>query len=71
MSEEDLAFETLRSALDALALELDLELVEKCYAIQKSHQFSNDRSVSLNLMDRLIDGFVDKLMAEGSEGAAV
>lgn len=71
MSEEDLAFETLRSALDALALELDLELVEKCYAIQKSHQFSSDRSVSLTLMDRLIDGFVDKLMAEGSEGAAV
>ncbi len=70
MSEEDLAFETLRSALGALALELDVELVEKCYAIQKNYQFSNDRSVSINLMDREIDGFVDKLMAEGPNGAA-
>lgn len=70
MSEEDLAFDTLRAVRATLAPDLDAELVEKCYGIQKSHQFAADRSVSAQLMDRLIDEYVDKLMATGADGAA-
>ncbi len=70
VSEEDLAFETLRAVWAALAPDLDAELVEKCYVIQKNFQFAADRSVSAQLMDRLIDEYVDKLMATGANGAA-
>lgn len=70
MSEEDLAFDTLRAARAEVAPDLDAQLVEKCYAIQKAHQFNADRSTSAHLMDRLIDEYVDAIMAKGAGGSS-
>lgn len=70
MNEDDLAFDTLQAVRAELAPEIDADLIQKCYSIQKSNQFSSDRSISLNLMDRLIDEYVDKIMATRSDGEA-
>ena len=67
MSDEDLAFETLQSVRAALASDLPEELVSACYAIQKKHQFEQDRSSSAKAMERLIDEYVDTL----SSGSAL
>lgn len=69
VSEEDLAFDTLRVVRAELTPDLDAQIVEDCYAIQKSHQFHTDRSTSAQLMDRLIDDYVDAIMAKGAGGA--
>ena len=69
VSEEDLAFDTLRVVRAELTPDLDAQLVEKCYAIQKAHQFHADRSTSAQLMDRLIDEYVDAIMAKGAGGS--
>lgn len=69
MSEEDLAFETLRAVRPEVASDLEEQLVSQCYAVQKKHQFDADRSISAQLMDRLIDNYVDRLVKE-IEGAS-
>jgi hypothetical protein len=66
MSDEDLAFETLQSVRATLAADLPEELVSACYAIQKKHQFDQDRSASAKAMERLIEEYVDKLSSESS-----
>ena len=68
MTEEDLAFETLRTVRREIASELEEQLVNQCYVIQKKHQFEADRSVSSQLMDRLIDDYVDRLVAKQNGG---
>lgn len=70
MSEEDLAFETLRAIHAEAAPDLDLQIIDKCYAIQKAHQFNADRSTSAQLMDRLIDEYVDTIMAKSAGSAS-
>jgi len=70
VSEEDLAFDTLRAVRAEVAPDLDAQLVEKCYAIQKAHQFNADRSISAQLMDRLIDEYVDTIMETGAGGSS-
>lgn len=70
VSEEDLAFDTLRVVRAELTPDLDAQLVEKCYTIQKAHQFDADRSTSAQLMDRLIDEYVDAIMAKGAGGSS-
>ena len=69
VSDEDLAFDTLRAVRAELTPELAADLVEKCYAIQKAHQFSHDRAIPAQMMDRLIDDYVDKLMASDVDGS--
>lgn len=69
MSDEDLAFDTLRAVRAELTPELAADLVDKCYAIQKAHQFSPDRAMPAQMMDRLIDDYVDKLMVPVVDGA--
>jgi hypothetical protein len=66
MSDEDLAFETLQSVRAELAVDLPEELLSACYAIQKKHQFDQDRSASAKAMERLIDEYVDKLSNESA-----
>jgi hypothetical protein len=66
MSDEDLAFETLQSVRATLAADLPEELVSACYAIQKKHQFDQDRSLSAKAMERLIDEYVDMLLSEST-----
>jgi hypothetical protein len=55
MAEEDLTLETLLSVREALCPTLDENLLRQCYLIQKRFQFSEDRSISANAMERLID----------------
>ena len=66
MSDEDLAFETLQSVRAAVAADLPEELLSACYAIQKKHQFDQDRSASARAMERLIDEYVDQLSNENA-----
>ena len=53
--EDDLALQTLLSVAADTAPNLDSTLVRQCYAIQKKHQFSEDRTQSATAMERLID----------------
>ena len=41
-------------------VELDKELLEACFEIQKKYQFNHDRTLSIEAMDRLIEGYVEK-----------
>jgi hypothetical protein len=59
--DEDLALQTLVGARTEVAPLLDEELLRQCYAIQKKYQFSDDRSMSANAMERLIDAVVAKI----------
>ena len=70
VSEDDLGFDTIRAVRAELAPDLAAQLVEQCYAIQKAHQFNSDRTVSAQLMDRLIEEYVDTQMAEGTGGSS-
>jgi hypothetical protein len=53
--DEDLALQTLLATWAEVAPYIDQDLLRKCYAIQKRHQFNDDRTQSLMAMDRLID----------------
>jgi hypothetical protein len=56
MSEvNDLALETLMAVRAEVAPDLDEDLLRSCYAIQRRHQFSEDRTQPAAAMERLID----------------
>lgn len=57
----DLSWQTLLAARQEVAPNLDLNLLRQCYMIQTKHQFSDDRSLPANAMERLIDDAVAKL----------
>ena len=57
-SNEDLALQTLLSVRAEIAPDIDEQLLRQCYMIQKTHQFSEDRSQSVTAMERLIDAKV-------------
>ncbi|MHC2621509.1 hypothetical protein ACVIW2_003541 [Bradyrhizobium huanghuaihaiense] len=61
-SNDDLALQTLLAARLDVAPELDDTLLRQCYAIQSKYQFSEDRSLSVSAMERLIDEQVSKLL---------
>lgn len=67
---DDLAIETLLAVSAQLAPDLETDLLRRCYAIQKTHQFTPDRAHSAQAMDRLIEDRVNVLMSsgEGREG---
>lgn len=53
--DEDLALQTLLQVRAEIAPDLDEDLLKDCYAIQRRHQFSSDRTQSSVAMERLID----------------
>jgi hypothetical protein len=57
-NDDDLALKTLLATRRELAPDLDEDLLRKCYAIQVRYQFSDDRAISANAMERLIDDMV-------------
>lgn len=64
MSEkEDLALQTLLAVRAEIAPDLDEDLLNHCYAIQKRHQFNSDRTQSSVAMERLIDDEVAAVAA--------
>jgi hypothetical protein len=67
MTEEDLTLETLLSVRSTLCPELDEDLLRQCYLIQKRFQFSADRSISANAMERLIDDQVKALAGDAKD----
>lgn len=64
--ESDLALETLLAVRAETAPALSEQLLRRCYAIQKSHQFSTERAQSANAMLRLIDEQVTALMTSAT-----
>lgn len=60
---DDLALEALISVSTQFTPDLDIELLRRCYAIQKKHQFTPDRTQSTSAMDRLIEEQVNVLMS--------
>ena len=68
---DDLAIETLLAVGAQLAPDLEIDLLKRCYAIQKAHQFALDRSQSAHAMDRLIEERVNTLIStdDRREGA--
>lgn len=56
---DDLALQTLLAVREELAPELDETLLRQCYAIQRRHQFNDDRAQSATAMERLIDQAVE------------
>ena len=65
---DDLAIETLLAVSAQLAPDLEIDLLKRCYAIQKTHQFSLDRSQSAQAMDRLIEERVNALISADDRG---
>ena len=67
---DDLAIETLLAVSAQLVPDLEIDLLRRCYALQKTHQFTPDRAQSVHAMDRLIEDRVNTLISlgEGREG---
>ncbi len=62
---DDLVLQTLIDAKNDAAPNLDPELLRQCYAILKKYQFSKDRELPTNALERLIDAKVVQLAAAG------
>lgn len=70
-SEDEIAIQTLLAARAEVALDLDEKLLRLCYAIQKKHQFSEDRAQSVAAMERLIDDAIADVSVAPSEVSAI
>jgi hypothetical protein len=57
--DRDLGLSTLLEVRDDLGLDVPDDLVRKFYAIQKKHQFQQDRMLSHQATERLIDETLD------------
>lgn len=56
----ELGLETLFAVKTELGVELDNDLLESCFEIQKKYQFNQDRTLSTQAMDSLIEDRVEK-----------
>ena len=56
----DLGLATLLEVRDKLGLKLSDELIHKFHSIQKKYQFEQDRALSHQSTDRLIDEMLDE-----------
>ena len=66
--DRELGLETLLGVRDELGVDLDDDLLEACFEIQKRHQFNHDRTLSTRAMERLINDSVDKAEGRQTEG---
>jgi hypothetical protein len=64
MNSDDLALQTLLAVSAETLPGIDEQLLRQCYAIQKKHQFSADRTQSASAMERLIDAKIATLATE-------
>lgn len=51
----DMVWQTLFETAEDVAPDIPMDFLRKAYEIQKKHQFSQNNSESLQLMERLID----------------
>ena len=56
----NLGLETLLKIKSEMDVKLDDNLVEACFNIQKKYQFNQDKTLSINAMDHLIEESVDR-----------
>ena len=56
----ELGLETLLAVRSEQDVDIEDDLLEKSFAIQKKYQFSHDRTLSTQAMDRLIEEYVEK-----------
>ncbi|MEG9883699.1 MAG: DNA modification system-associated small protein [Hyphomicrobiales bacterium] len=68
--DSELGLETLLAVKTELGVDLDDELLEACFAIQKKYQFNHDRTLSTQAMDRLIEDRVEKTGGKQTEDGA-
>ena len=68
--ESELGLETLLAVKTELGVDLDDELLETCFAIQKKYQFNHDRTLSTQAMDRLIEDRVEKTGGKQTDDGA-
>lgn len=63
----DIALSTLIAARESIAPKLDDDTVQKCYLIQKKYQFSDDRSLSLAAMERLVEAALERRVSSAED----
>ena len=68
--DKELGLETLLAMKAELGVDLDDDLLEACFEIQKKYQFNHDRALSTQAMDRLIEDRVEKAGGKQSEYGA-
>lgn len=68
--DNELGLETLLAVKAELGVDLDDELLEACFEIQKKYQFNHDRTLSTQATDRLIEDRVEKVGGKQSEDGA-
>lgn len=59
----DMALAALIDAADS-APQLSRELINRAYAIEKAHQFDENREVPVRLLQKLVEEFVERSEAE-------
>ena len=57
--DKELGLETLLAVRIELGVDVDDDLLEACFEIQKKYQFNHDRTLSTQAMDRLIEDRVE------------
>ena len=65
--DHDLGLATLLEVKMKMHVDLDDDLLEACFEIQKKYQFSHDRALSTQAMDHLIEDRVEKVGSEKSK----
>ena len=58
--ERELGLEMLLAVKSELDVDLDDELIRACFEIQKKYQYSHNRALSTQAMDRLLEDRVEK-----------
>ena len=67
-NDNELGLETLLEVKTELGVNLDDDLLEACFEIQKKYQFNHDRTLSIQAMDRLIEDRVEKIEKKQTRG---
>ena len=67
MTDEDMTLETLLAVRIEVSPALDEALLRQCYLIQKRFQFSEDRTISVSNMEKVIDEFVKGQAGEAQQ----
>ena len=65
--DRELGLETLLEVRTKLGISLDDNLLTKCFKIQKKYQFNQDRTLSKQAMDRLIEDCVNNVGGKHTE----
>jgi len=66
----ELGLEMLLAVKAEMAVDLDDELLHACFEIQKKYQYSHDRTLSTQAMDRIIEDRVEKIGRKQTEDGA-